>query len=84
LFLALRESRGRIERWRDWQLRRSCRDKETLAILGPYAATGIETCAVVRGDRSTVREFTDRKICFATPDWRCNRRDFAASALDHG
>jgi hypothetical protein len=31
-----------------------------------------------------VREFTDKRICFASPHWRWNGRVFAASALDHG
>ena len=55
-----------------------------LTVLGPYAATGVENCSVFRADRATAREFTDKRICFATPDWRWNGRDFAASDLDHG
>jgi len=55
-----------------------------LTVLGPYAATGVETCGVVRSDRSTAREFADNSVCFASPDWRDNGRVFAASALDHG
>ena len=55
-----------------------------LTALRPYAATGVETCGVVRRDRSTAREFTDKRICFATPRWREDGRVFATSALDHG
>jgi hypothetical protein len=55
-----------------------------LTVLGPYAATGVETCGVVRSDRSTAREFADNSVCFASPLWRDNGRVFAASALDHG
>jgi hypothetical protein len=51
------------------------------AVLGPYAAAGIETCRFVPGDRSTAREFTDKSICFATFRWRWDGRVFAA--LDH-
>jgi hypothetical protein len=82
--LTLHEPRRRIGRWRGWQLRRSCRDEETLTVLGPYAATGVETGGVVRGDRSTAREFTDKNVCFAAPHWRWDGHIFAASALDHG
>jgi hypothetical protein len=83
-FLALRALRRRIGRRRGWQLRRVRRDEETLTILCPYAAAGVETCGVVRGDRSTAREFADNSVCFASPHWRDNGRVFAASALDHG
>ena len=55
-----------------------------LTVLGPYAATGVETSAVVRGYRSTAHEFTDKSICFATFHWCWDGRGFAASALDHG
>jgi hypothetical protein len=55
-----------------------------LPVLGPCAATGVETCGVVRSDRSTAREFADNSVCFASPHWRDNGRIFAASALDHG
>jgi hypothetical protein len=55
-----------------------------LTVLGPHAATGVEICSVVRCDRSTAREFTDKRICFATPRWREDGRVFATSALDHG
>jgi hypothetical protein len=55
-----------------------------LTVLGPYAATGVETCGVVRSDRSTAREFADNSVCFASPHWRDNGRVFAASALDNG
>jgi hypothetical protein len=41
-----------------------------LTVLGPYAATGVETCGVVRRDRSTAREFTDKSVCFVTFHWR--------------
>jgi hypothetical protein len=55
-----------------------------LTVLGPYAATGVETCGVARRDRSTPREFADNSVCFASPPWCDNGRVFAASALDHG
>jgi hypothetical protein len=55
-----------------------------LAVLGPYAATGIETCGVIRGDRSTAREFTDKSISLATFHCHWDGRVFARSALDHG
>jgi len=55
-----------------------------LTVLGPYAATGVETCGVVRRDRSTAREFTDKSAWFATFHWRQNGRLFAAPALDNG
>ena len=55
-----------------------------LTVLRPYAATGVETCGVVRRDRSTAREFTDKSVRFATLRRRWNGRVFAASALDHG
>jgi hypothetical protein len=54
-----------------------------LTVLRPYAATGVETCGVVR-DRSTLRELTDKSISLATFHWRWDRCVFAASALDHG
>jgi hypothetical protein len=54
------------------------------AVLRPRAATSVETCSVVRGDRSTARQFTDNRICFATLDWRGDGSVFAVSALDHG
>jgi hypothetical protein len=55
-----------------------------LTVLSPSAATGAETCGVVRPDRSTACEFTDKNVCFAALH-RCeNGRLFAASALDHG
>lgn len=54
-----------------------------LMVVGPYAAAGVETCGIVRGDRSTAREFTDKSVYFASPHWRDNGRVFAASALDH-
>jgi hypothetical protein len=55
-----------------------------VTVLGPYAATGVETCGVVRRDRSAAREITDRNICFATPHWREDDPIFAVSGLDHG
>ena len=55
-----------------------------LTVLGPYAATGVETCGVVRSDRSTAREFIDKSVWFATFHWRQDGRVFAAPALDHG
>ena len=54
------------------------------AVLGPYAATGVETCTVVRCDRSTLREFTHKSISLATFHWRRDGSAFAVSALDHG
>jgi hypothetical protein len=53
------------------------------AVLSPYAATGVESCGVVRRDRSTAREFTDKSVCYAS-HWRWDGRIFAASALDRG
>jgi hypothetical protein len=84
LFMALDESRRRIGRWRDWQLRRFRRNEKTLTVLGPYAATGVESRGVVRRDRATASEFTDKNVCFAALHWCENGRVFAASALDHG
>jgi hypothetical protein len=55
-----------------------------LTVLGPYAATGVETCSVLRGNRSTAREFSDNSVCFATFRWRGDGSVLAASALDHG
>jgi hypothetical protein len=55
-----------------------------LTVLGPYAAAGVETCGVVRRDRSTAREFTDNSVCFATFHWRQDGRVFTTSALSHG
>jgi hypothetical protein len=55
-----------------------------LTVLCPYAATGVETCGAVRGDRSTAREFTEKRVCFATFHWRKNGRVFDASTPDHG
>jgi hypothetical protein len=55
-----------------------------LTVLRPFAATGVETCGVLRRDRSTAREFTDKSVRFATPRRRRNGRDFGSSALDHG
>jgi hypothetical protein len=55
-----------------------------LAVLGPYAATGVEDRGVVRRDRSTPRELTDRSVRFANPYRREDGRVFAASALDYG
>jgi hypothetical protein len=55
-----------------------------VTVLRPYAAAGVETCGVVRRDRSTAREFTDKSVRFATPHRRWNGRDFGSSALDHG
>ena len=55
-----------------------------LTVLGPYAATGVETCGVVRRDRSTAREFTNKSARFAALHWCEDGRVFAASALDHG
>jgi hypothetical protein len=55
-----------------------------LTALDPYAATGVETCSVVRRDRSTACEFTDTSISLAALHWREDGRVFAVSALDHG
>jgi hypothetical protein len=55
-----------------------------LTVLGPYAATGVKYGGVVRRDPSTAREFTDKRVCFATSQWREDGRLSAASALDHG
>jgi len=48
--------------------------------LGPHATTGVETRGVVRRDRSTARQFTDKSISH----WRWDGRVIARSALDHG
>jgi len=53
-------------------------------VIGPYAVTGVETCGVVRGHRSTARQFTDKSISLATFHWRWDGRVFARSALDRG
>jgi hypothetical protein len=53
-------------------------------VLGPYAVTSVETCSVVRRDRSTACKFADRSIPLANLYWREDGRVFAASALDHG
>jgi hypothetical protein len=55
-----------------------------LTVLGPYATTGFEDYCVIRRDRSTARQFTDKSVRFATPQWRKDSRIFAASALEHG
>ena len=55
-----------------------------LTVLRPYAATGVQTCGVLRRDRSTAREFTDKSVCFATLHRREDGLFFATSALDHG
>jgi hypothetical protein len=55
-----------------------------LTVFGPYAATGVECGNFVRRDRPTAREFTDKSVCFATPQWREDGRLSAAPALDHG
>ena len=55
-----------------------------LAVLRPYAATGVETCGVVQRDRSTARKFIGMSFRFTTPHRRCDGRVFAASALDYG
>jgi hypothetical protein len=54
-----------------------------LTVLGPHATAGVETCSVVWRDRSTAREFTEKRVCFATPHRREDDRVFAASTLDH-
>jgi hypothetical protein len=51
-------------------LREFRRKEELLTVLGPYAATGVETCGVVRRNRSTAREFTDKNLSLATFHWR--------------
>lgn len=55
-----------------------------LAGLGPDAATGFETCGVLRGDRSAARELTDKSVRFAALHRCRDGRVFATSALDHG
>jgi hypothetical protein len=55
-----------------------------LAVLSPYAAAGFEDYGLARRDRSTARKFTDKSICFVTPQWRKDSRLSAASALDRG
>jgi len=54
-----------------------------LTVLGPCAATGFEYYGVVRRDRSTAREFTDKSISFISLKWREDGRVFAGPALDH-
>jgi hypothetical protein len=81
--LALHEIGRRIG-WRVWQLPRFCRCKEMLTVLGPYAAAGVEYYGIVRRDRSTTRKFTDKSVCFVTPQWREDGHISAAPALDHG
>jgi hypothetical protein len=54
-----------------------------LTVLGPYAATGVETCGVVRSDRSTARELTYKSVCLVTPRWRQDGRIFVSPAQDH-
>jgi hypothetical protein len=82
--LALWESGRCIGRRRGWQPRQSRRREETLAVLSPYTATGVETCGAVRADRSTAREFSEKNLSLATFHWRKNGLLSAASALDHG
>jgi hypothetical protein len=55
-----------------------------LTVLGPYAAASIKCRGVVRRDRSTAREFTDKSVHFAALHWCEDGRVFAVSALDHG
>jgi hypothetical protein len=55
-----------------------------LTVLGPCAATDFEHYRVVRLYRPTAREVTDKRVCFAVPQWREDGRLFATSALDHG
>ena len=55
-----------------------------LTVLGPYATTGFEYCSIVRRDRSTAREFTDKCVRFAPLQRREDGRILAAPALDHG
>ena len=52
-------------------------------IFGPYAATGIEGCGVVRRDRSTACQFADKGVSFSRLQWREDGRLSAAAALDH-
>ena len=82
--LALHGLSGRIGDRRGWRLRRFRRCKEMLTVLGPYAATGFEYRGIVRRDRSTAREFADKRVRFAMPQWRQDGRVLAAPALDHG
>ena len=55
-----------------------------LTVLGPYATTDFEYRSIVRCDRSTAREFTDRSISLVTLHWRWNGLLSTTSALDHG
>jgi len=55
-----------------------------LTALGPYAATGVETCGVARRDHSTARELTHKSVRFAALHWCADGRVFAVLALDHG
>jgi hypothetical protein len=55
-----------------------------LTVLSPYAATGIETCGVVRCNRSAAGEIADKNVCFARPQWRKDGGVFTTSALDNG
>ncbi len=55
-----------------------------LTVLGPYATTGFEYRSMVGRDRSAAREFTDKSVCLATPQWREDGRLSAAPTLDHG
>jgi hypothetical protein len=54
-----------------------------LTVLGPYAATGVETCAVVRRDRATARELADKNVRFAALRRCRDGRVSATSVLDH-
>jgi len=80
--LILHNHPRRIGRWRGWQLRQFRRE-ETLTVLGPCAATGIETAVSSEVKRSAAREVADKNVCFARPQWRKDGRIFVSSALDH-
>jgi hypothetical protein len=55
-----------------------------LTILSPYATAGFERGSIIRPDRSTAREFTDKGGRFAPPQRHEDGRILAAPALDHG
>ena len=55
-----------------------------LTVLGPYAAASIKCRGVVRHDRATARELTDKNVRFAALRRCRDGRVFATSALDHG
>jgi hypothetical protein len=82
--LALHGHSGRIGDQRGWRLLRFRRQEEVLTILGPYATTGFEYRGIVRRDRSTTREFTDKGVRVAPLQRGEDGRILAALAPDHG